>query len=100
MDRKDGLVCPLTDRCAFIRAEHWRPEHLSGDHVGRLEAIGQCVVTACDDAQCLAMLVRRQNESLDALLQRLDAVIADAYENDRFTDEVNAPIVSSPKRQR
>ncbi len=41
--------------------------------LGQLEAIGKCVATASDDAQCLAMLVRRKDESLDALLQRLDA---------------------------
>jgi hypothetical protein len=68
--------------------------------LGRLEAIGKCVATACDDAQCLAILVRREDESLDALLQRLDAAIADAYENDRFTDEVIAPIVTGSKRRR
>jgi hypothetical protein len=68
--------------------------------LGRLEAIGKCVATACDDAQCLAMLVRRKGESLDALMQRLDAAIADAYENDRFIDEVNAPIAPGSKRRR
>jgi hypothetical protein len=68
--------------------------------LGQLDAIGKCVATATDDAQCLAMLVRRTGESLDALMQRLDAAIADAYENERFTDEVNAPIVSGSKRRR
>ena len=68
--------------------------------LGRLEAIGKCVATACDEAQCLAMLVRRKNESLNTLMQRLDAAIADAYENQHFTDEVNAPIGSRSKRQR
>jgi hypothetical protein len=69
--------------------------------LGHLDAIGKCVATATDDAQCLAMLVRRNGESLDALLHRLDAAIIDAYENDHFTDEVNAPPASgSPKRQR
>jgi len=68
--------------------------------LGQLEAVGRCVASASDDAQCLAMLVRRKDEPLDALLQRLDAAIADAYKNDRFTDEVNAPIVSGSKRQR
>jgi hypothetical protein len=68
--------------------------------LGQLDAIGKCVATATDDAQCLAMLVRRKGESLDALMQRLDAAIADAYENERFTDEVNAPIVSGSKRRR
>ena len=59
--------------------------------LGRLDAIGKCVATATDDAQCLAMLVRSKSETLDALLLRLDAAIADAYENDRFADEINAP---------
>jgi hypothetical protein len=68
--------------------------------LGHLDAIGKCVATACDEAQCLAMLVRRKDESLDALLQRLDTAIADAYENERFIDEVNAPIVTGSKRRR
>jgi hypothetical protein len=68
--------------------------------LGHLDAIGKCVATASDDAQCLAMLVRRQGESLDALMQRLDAAIADAYENERFIDEVNAPIASSSRKPR
>lgn len=67
--------------------------------LGQLEATGKCVATACDDAQCLAMLVRRKGESLDALLQRLDAAIADAYENEHFTDEVNAPVVPGSKQR-
>lgn len=66
--------------------------------LGRLEAIGKCVATACDDAQCLAMLVRRKNESLDALMHRLDAAIAQAYENEYFTDEVNVIPGSKPRR--
>ena len=59
--------------------------------LGHLDAVGKCVASATDDAQCLAMLVRRKAESLDALLQRLDAAIADAHDNERFIDEVNAP---------
>ena len=68
--------------------------------LGHLDAIGKCIASATDDAQCLAMLVRRKGEALDALLQRLDAAIADAYNNDHFTDEVNAPIVPSSSRRR
>jgi hypothetical protein len=58
--------------------------------LGHNDAVGKCIATATDDAQCLAMLVRRKRESLDALLRRLDAAIADAYENEHFIDEVNA----------
>ena len=68
--------------------------------LGRLDAIGKCVATATDDAQCLAMLVRRKSETLDALLLRLDAAIADAYENDRFADEINAPTTVRSRKTR
>ena len=67
--------------------------------LGHLDAVNRCVATASDEAQCLAMLVRRQGESLDELLRRLDAAICDAYENERFIDEVNATIASGkPQR--
>ena len=68
--------------------------------LGRLDAIGKCVATATDDAQCLAMLVRRKSETLDALLRRLDAAIADAYENERFADEINAPATNRSRTTR
>ena len=69
--------------------------------LGHLDAINQCVATASDEAQCLAMLVRRKGESLDDLLRRLDAAIRDAHENEHFIDEVNAPVASgSHKPQR
>lgn len=68
--------------------------------LGRLDATNKCVATASDDAQCLAMLVRRNDESLDALQQRLDAAISDAYENEHFIDEVNAPASGSRKLRR
>jgi len=35
------------------------------------------------------MLVRRPNESLMELLERLDAAIEDALERDVFVDEIN-----------
>lgn len=66
--------------------------------LGHLDAVNQCVATASDDTQCLAMLVRRKGESLDALLRRLDAAISDAYENERFIDEVNAPVASRSRK--
>jgi hypothetical protein len=68
--------------------------------LGHLDAIGKCVATACDDAQCLAVLVRRKGETLDALLQRLDAAINDAYENEHFIDEVNVPTASGARKPR
>lgn len=68
--------------------------------LGHLDAANQCVATASDDTQCLAMLVRRKGESLDALLRRLDAAISDAYENERFIDEINAPVASGSRKPR
>jgi hypothetical protein len=68
--------------------------------LGHLDAIGKCVATATDDAQCLAMLVRRNGESLDALLRRLNAAIIGAYGNEHFIDEVNAPPASGSTKPR
>ena len=56
----------------------------------------RCAATAADEHQCLAMLQRRPGESLEDLLQRLDAAIGDAYENNVYIDEVNAPPRSKP----
>jgi ribosome assembly protein YihI (activator of Der GTPase) len=49
----------------------------------------ECAATAADGSNCLAMLVRRNGESLNALLQRLDKAIGLARSNDVFIDEVN-----------
>jgi hypothetical protein len=68
--------------------------------LGHLDDIGKCVATATDGGQCLAMLVRRKGESLEALLRRLDAAIVDAYENEHFADEVNAPAPPAPRKTR
>jgi hypothetical protein len=51
-------------------------------------------------AQCLAMLVRRKGESLEALLRRLDAAIVDVYENEHYTDEINVPTSSGSHKPR
>jgi hypothetical protein len=48
-----------------------------------------CVATAADGSNCLAMLVRRDGESFNALLKRLDKAIGLAWSNDMFIDEVN-----------
>jgi hypothetical protein len=61
--------------------------------IGRVGPIA-CVATAADEDQCLAMLVRRPDETLMELLQRLDAAIGDVYQNGSFIDEVNAPPTS------
>ena len=70
--------------------------------LGHVHPVRHCVATATDQEQCLAMLVQRGEETLDDLLRRLDAAIADAYQNDRFADEINAPAppASPPSPQR
>lgn len=49
----------------------------------------ECAATAADGSNCLAMLVRREGESLSALLKRLEKAIGLAWSNDMFIDEVN-----------
>jgi len=48
-----------------------------------------CVAAASDAHNSLALLVRRNGESLTALLRRLDRAIALANEEGVLTDEVN-----------
>jgi hypothetical protein len=57
--------------------------------LGRLPPFG-CVATATDDADtCLAMIVRRDGETLNQFIKRLDKAIHLAWTDDWFTDEVN-----------
>ena len=49
----------------------------------------ECAATAVDGSNCLAMLVRHDGESLNALLKRLDKAIDLAWSDDLFIDEVN-----------
>ena len=49
----------------------------------------ECAATAADGSNALAMLVRREGESLNALLKRLDKAIGLAWSEDLFIDEVN-----------
>jgi len=58
--------------------------------LGVLHPIG-CIATAADEDRCLAMLVRRNGETLGQLLIRLDRAIEKAVHEDIFTDEINPP---------
>ena len=49
----------------------------------------ECAATAVDGSNCLAMLVRRDGERPNALLQRLNNAIDLAWSDDTFIDEVN-----------
>ncbi|WP_088138651.1 hypothetical protein [Achromobacter xylosoxidans] len=61
-----------------------------GGHIsiGALETY-ECVAVASDHHNSLAMLVRRDGETLAALVKRLDKAIALAWSDEVFTDEVN-----------
>jgi hypothetical protein len=56
--------------------------------IGAIASI-PCAATASDEDQCLAMLVRRDGETLGQLLIRLDRAIAVAAEDEVFIDEIN-----------
>ena len=56
---------------------------------------------AADGGNCLAILVRRDGESLNALLKRLDRAIGLAWSKDMFIDEVNdgeSDLLQSPSQ--
>lgn len=48
-----------------------------------------CVATAADNHNAIAMLARRDGETLGLLLKRLDRAIARFYDYDEITDEIN-----------
>ena len=58
--------------------------------VGQISPI-PCAAIANDDHNCLAMLQRRQGESLHDLLVRLDTAIDTAWNEEHFIDEINTP---------
>jgi predicted RNase H-like HicB family nuclease len=58
--------------------------------IGVVRPVG-CVAVANDEDNCLAMLRRRQGETLAQLLTRLDQAIGKALADDIFTDEINPP---------
>jgi len=49
----------------------------------------RCAATACDEGSQLAVLVKRDNETIDDLLERLDAAVDRAWEQEIYTDEIN-----------
>ena len=56
--------------------------------VGRVYPI-ECAATAANGHNSVAMLVRRDGETLTAMLKRLDKAIGQYFDNDEFIDEVN-----------
>jgi len=56
--------------------------------IGRVGSI-PCAATACDEHQSLAMLVRREGETLEQFLMRLEMAVGKAVEEEIFIDEIN-----------
>jgi hypothetical protein len=57
--------------------------------VGAVDGI-ECAATAADQHNALVMLVRRQGETIAALIKRLDRALGKYYETGETVDEVNA----------
>jgi hypothetical protein len=57
--------------------------------LGVLRPVG-CIATAADEDRCLAMLVRRRDETLVQFLMRLDKALDKALTEDVYIDEINA----------
>jgi hypothetical protein len=66
--------------------------------VGQIHPI-DCAAIAHDGNNTLAMLQRLSGETLPQLLARLDAAVALAWDDNRFTDEINLPL-STPALSR
>lgn len=58
--------------------------------VGAIAGI-DCAATAADGHNALAMLMRRDGETLNALLKRLDKAVGRYYDSGEPTDEINPP---------
>jgi hypothetical protein len=58
--------------------------------VGHISGVG-CAATAADGHNALAMIVRREGETLTALINRLDKAIGRYYDQGETTDEINSP---------
>jgi hypothetical protein len=58
--------------------------------IGVIRPVGRSAAIANDGESTLAMLVRREGETLAQLLTRLDLAIAKAYNEEIFTDEINS----------
>jgi hypothetical protein len=59
--------------------------------IGVIRGVGKSVAVANHGDTTMAMLVRKEAETLPQLLTRLDLAIAKAYREEVFTDEINLP---------
>jgi hypothetical protein len=56
--------------------------------IGQIPPI-RCAAVAADESNMLAALLRRDDENLVDLLNRLDGAVGKALDQDIFTDEIN-----------
>jgi hypothetical protein len=56
--------------------------------IGAIQPV-ECAAIANDEDNCLAMLRRKPAETLQELLERLDAAIGTAWATEHFIDEIN-----------
>lgn len=68
----------------------------NGDITIGATASAPCAATAANKDQSLAMLVRREGETLEQLLLRLDRAIELANDNGIFIDEINNGLDDMP----
>ena len=73
-------------------------EFIAGDGQISIGTIGpiSCAAIASDEHNMLAALVRRPDETLQQLLERLDRAVQLALEDEIFTDEIKAPDKPKP----
>ena len=57
--------------------------------LGRVYPV-ECAATAADGHDNVAMLVRREGETLNALLKQLDKAIGLYFDNVEFVDKINS----------
>lgn len=57
--------------------------------VGAIDEV-ECAASAADQHNALVMLVRREGETISALLKRLDRELGRYYETGETVDEVNS----------
>ena len=62
--------------------------------IGAIKPIA-CAAIANDEHNMLAALVRRPDETLTQLLERLDQAVQLALDEEIYTDEINTPVASS-----
>jgi hypothetical protein len=70
---------------------------IHGDGQISIASIGpvRCAAIASNEHNMLAALMRRPDETLQQLLERLDHAVQLARDEDVFTDEINTPLPSS-----